>query len=89
MELITDALAAFRITRLLQRDTFPPIVRARDAVRSRGPDWSVELMDCPWCLGFWVSVAVIGTRAYAPRWWRRPAQALAVSAVVGVLLEGD
>lgn len=41
------------------------------------------MVNCPWCLGFWVSVAVLLADALAPRLWRPLATALALSAAVG------
>jgi hypothetical protein len=39
-------------------------------------------VDCPWCIGFWISVGVVGAATLAPRAWRPLATALAFSAVV-------
>lgn len=41
------------------------------------------MINCPWCLGFWVSAAVLLADALAPRLWRPLATALALSAAVG------
>lgn len=86
-ELATDALAAYRLTRLLQRDTLSAAEAVRGAVRSEGSDTLVELYACPWCLGLWVSAAVALARVIAPKWWNIAARALACSAVVGFVLE--
>jgi hypothetical protein len=95
-----QAAAAYRITRLLQEDQLPPLPRLRermndrlvadfDAVNSGEPGATLRaeliyMVNCPWCLGFWVSVAVLLADAIAPRLWRPLATALALSAAVGL-----
>ena len=121
--LVVDVLAAFRITRLISRDSWPPIKAVRDwllrrwpsadaeypdvdvkatgrdegvlatgvAVFSSGgrwlavrPHWLGELVTCPWCAGFWVSVAVVAAELYLV-WWPPVALAFALSAAVGLI----
>lgn len=87
-DLIVDALAAHRLVRLLQRDTLPPIARARAAVLARHPEHPLgELLVCPWCASVHVAAATQLARAVAPRWWPRVAAVLAASSVVGLLAE--
>lgn len=89
MEQVTDALATYRIVRLVQRDTLPPVVTVRAGARR----WTVdkpalgELLECPWCLSFWVGLLVVVARRCAPRAWQPVAFALAASAVAGFLSE--
>lgn len=88
---IVYTLAAYRVTRLITRDSLPPIAALRDTVLNRWGHnpWS-ELIVCPWCMGFWVSagaVAVASTPAHMiGRWLAIP---LAMSAVVGLLASRD
>lgn len=84
-DIAIDTLAAYRLTRLIQTDTFPVSIAVREFVRKNGSDTLLEMMECPWCLGFWVSAGVASARAVAPRQWSFLAKALATSAVVGVL----
>jgi hypothetical protein len=78
------ALAAFRITRLLQRDTILDVPRDRFLDKHAADRWG-ELVNCPWCLGFWVSVAVVLAATLLPRrLWEPAVVALASSAVVGL-----
>lgn len=51
-------LAAARLTRLWTRDSLPPLPAFRQYVATRWGHkaWS-ELVDCPWCAGFWITVA--------------------------------
>lgn len=88
---IIYALAAYRVTRLITRDSLPPIARLRDHVIDRWGDnpWS-ELIVCPWCMGFWVSVAATALASspadVVTRWIAVP---FAMSAVVGLLASRD
>lgn len=86
-ESVIDALATYRLTRLVQRDTLPPVRRAREHVMESDevPESVKELLDCPWCLSFWVGLLVVWLRRAAPRAWRPVALALAASAVTGLI----
>jgi hypothetical protein len=85
-EVAVDAIAAYRLTRFAQRDTFPPMAAVRDRVNADGPDWLAELVGCPWCLSIWVSVGVVVARRVIPQVWQPAAAALTASAVTGLLL---
>lgn len=91
--LTVNALAAYRLTRLWTRDSLPPLPRVRqhvldkldeiqDAKGSHEPHPLAALVDCPWCIGFWISVGVVAAATVTPRAWRPLATALAFSAVV-------
>jgi hypothetical protein len=78
---IIETLASYRLTRLLQKDSFPPAEALRRRVMDRG-----GLLECPWCLGMWVSLGVVTLRR------RRLGAnellaALAIGAVVGATRE--
>jgi hypothetical protein len=53
-------LSSYRATRLLVRDTFPPIAvqRARVAERWGDASWQAYLSTCSWCAGIWVAGVV-------------------------------
>jgi hypothetical protein len=94
------ALAGYRVWRLLALDVIADPVRAR-VLAARGwrpgeadppPGFRhglAEFIACPWCLGFWVSLAITGA------WWITPTATLevsaplAVSTVVGLLARLD
>lgn len=84
-----DALATFRLTRLLVLDEIT------EPVRKPVQNWLLdhryhklyELTSCGWCLGQWVAFGVVGARRYAPRAWHPVALALAFSAVTGIIAE--
>lgn len=86
--LALDALAAYRLTRLITRDSLPGLAHLRDAALDRwqGSAWA-ELIECPWCVGFWIACAVLAIHALAPGLWPWAAAALALSAVTGLLSE--
>ena len=82
--LLVLSAAAYRITRLVVSDSFPPVQRLRD--RLVGADekrlvgtrleWLGELVTCYWCASFWVSGAVVGVAEVATSvplpfllWW--------------------
>lgn len=91
--LTVNALAAYRLTRLWTRDSLPPLPEVRQHVLdkldeiqdSKGTTEDhplTRLVDCPWCIGFWISLGVVGAATLTPRAWRPLATALAFSAVV-------
>lgn len=59
----------------------------RAAVRKRYDEdtWQSKLIECPWCVSFWIGVGVVGARAVAPRQWQPLAKAFAFSAVAGII----
>lgn len=87
-EVVLDAVAVYRATRLLQQDDIPPLPRIREQLMQRygASPWSA-LLDCPWCLSVWVAGGAMIFRRVAPRVWRVLARVLASSAVAGVISE--
>lgn len=69
------------------------VVRWKDSdtgAREAGPvEWThpkvAELLGCPWCAGFWISIGVIAARRFAPRLWDPCARVLATGAIAGIL----
>lgn len=55
--------AAYRLWRLIAEDNVSEPLR--DFVIRR--DWTAELVECPWCLGSWLTVAV-GVAAWSLGW---------------------
>lgn len=82
-----DSIAVYRLTRLAQTDTFPPVRHARERILQRWPEgsWQVELGICPWCLSVWIAAAVLPLRR--SRAWRALRFVLVSSAVAGALSE--
>lgn len=89
---VVDALAVYRLTRLVVEDRVPfgPL---REAVKRRAlRDWDptsvespylVELLSCRWCASVWVAMAVLVLRRLPG--WKYLARILAASAVTGLL----
>lgn len=84
------AAAAFRLTRLLAWDTFPPVVRAR--LWLLGDDHEpprslllVELFACAFCLGFWVSLGLYLAWIWLPTATLAASVVLGLSAIVGLV----
>lgn len=78
-------LAAFRLTRLVVTDDFPPVLDLRRAIIAKaGKDSLVGgVLDCSWCAGLWVALLlVVASRSAAVR---RLLVVPAVSGLVGLL----
>lgn len=80
------SLAAARITRVITTDSISDPFRlfVSDRVQS---DWVDTLLSCPWCMGFWVSLATVLVVANFPT---NPlvlifVAAFATSQVVGII----
>lgn len=81
-----DALAVLRITRLIIDDEITADWRGRWFDEHDPSETKLGyLVTCPWCTGFWVSVAVVAVRRAAPKIWDPAAHVFALSAVAGVL----
>lgn len=90
--LTVDALAVYRLSRLVTRDSLPLVKRPREALVRRGQrghslTWWAELVTCPWCVSMYLAPIVLGARAYAEVAWSPLALVLAGSAVAGLLSE--
>jgi hypothetical protein len=86
-DLVVDALASYRVTRLVVSDGIIESQRRAvvERLRRRGHRKLVELSECPWCIGFWVAAGVVVARRLAPRAWSPVADVFAFSAVSGLL----
>lgn len=82
MALVVDALATYRLTRLIVEDRIAE--RPRAALRARSP-FLDELLACSWCTSVWAAVGVVVARQVAPRAWEPLARVLALSAVAGLV----
>lgn len=80
------ALAAARLTRLVSRDTIADGPRNWLTLRLTSTPKLIELIECTWCAGFWISGAVVlaadgFTSLPLPvAWW------WAIAYAVGILL---
>ena len=95
VELAILALAGYRLYRFLALDSFAPMVAARTWITGEDDDgipvgprrtaWVSQLWACPYCLGWWISLALVVA------WWWWPVAAVAfclpwaVSALVALV----
>lgn len=79
MDFGVDALAVWRVTRLVTEDTI--LDRPRDWVVRNAPDKVAYLVTCPHCVSQHAGLAAVFLRRVAPRAWKPLATALALSAV--------
>lgn len=84
---VVIGLAAFRVYRIAGVDAITEPFHGR-LLASRHPvaQWFSELVGCPWCIGFWASVALtaLGWWAGLYTWQEGVVIALAASTVCGV-----
>jgi hypothetical protein len=82
---LVDALAVYRLTRLVVEDTVSEPLR--EWIWKNHPPDSTRLgylVTCPWCVSIYMGTAVAVARTFAPRTWSIAARALAFSAVTGI-----
>lgn len=86
LALAVDALATFRITRLVVEDEITSPIR--EAVWKRYDVSDTKLgyfLTCPWCVSIWVGAGVVAAHHVAPSVWKPVARTLAASAVTGMI----
>ena len=80
-----DALAVYRITRLVTEDTI--LDRQRDWIAQNAPDKIAYLVTCPHCVSQHAGLIAVFARTVAPRVWNPLATALALSAATSLKTE--
>lgn len=88
-ELLVDAGAAYRLTRLVTGDTITERLRDRvDAAVPAGTEWHetphgylAELVTCPWCVSVYAAAGVVFMRRRFPKLWQPIAEALTLAAI--------
>lgn len=87
----TDALACYRLTKLVLDDRITQSLRERVFARFGDPNQSMVsfLITCPWCASPYAAAGVVAARRWAPRAWSPLADVLAMSAVTGLLAERE
>jgi hypothetical protein len=85
------ALAVFRVYRLIAEDDI--LDRPRDWLLDKLEEERLEKLDklitCPWCLGWWLSVALWLFWLAAPAWAVGLSLPWALSAAVGLIAKSD
>lgn len=82
-EALLLAGAALRTWRLLALDTVIATPRVR--ALAHAPDWMVDALLCPWCVGMWVTVAWWAGWLAAGSWAVGLAVPLALNVAVGIV----
>ena len=87
LEWVAVTLAAFRLTRLITWDDFPPIKAVRDFIIRKSGEGSAlaELVSCPFCTSVWVAFGTCAAWYWGPRELRAVLIALAVSGAVSLV----
>jgi hypothetical protein len=87
--LLVDALAVYRVARLVTTDGL--LERPRASILARyNPttgDHPAQLVVCAWCCSAWIALAAVVLTVWAPAVWIWFAVPLALSAVAGYLSE--
>lgn len=88
---VVDALAVYRLTRLVTTDTVMAWPRAwLSGALHRSPPKrrrTFFFLTCPWCTSIWLAAGVVALTRYVPREWCYVAAGLAFSGVAGYLAE--
>lgn len=89
MDELLDALATYRLTKLVIEDKILEPIRDRLFDRYPPSTQIGYLLTCPWCVSMWAGIAVVASRRVSPRLWPAAARALAFSAVTGLVAEHE
>lgn len=103
-DLVVDALAVARLTRMVTRDRIAQPLRVEWISESYervgrevpeyvdmdedAPAWAT-FITCPWCTSVWIGAAVVVARRIAPRLWGPVAVVLATSEIAGLAALAD
>ncbi len=93
---VIDALAIYRLTRLVTRDTITGELRetieneiqttvSSKLITQKTGDKLVYLMGCDWCMSIWVATFAYTLKKHVPQVWDTLKYVLAASAVTGAL----
>lgn len=79
--LAVNAMAVYRLTVLIGRDSIT------QPIRDRASERMTLFLTCPWCTSIWIAGGVVVLTRFYPTEWRYPAVALALSGAAGFLAE--
>jgi hypothetical protein len=93
---VIDALAVYRLTRLVTRDTITDDLRetvqgeiqtaaTAGIITQKTSDRFAYLIECDWCMSIWVAAVAYSLKKYVPHVWGTISHILAASAVAGAL----
>ena len=85
-ELLIDALATYRLVKLVRHDKITELVRESVQAKHGPPDRSKisYLIDCPWCLPAYFGGAIALGRRFWPGGTAVTSRGLALSALTGL-----
>lgn len=87
VSLLIDIAATYRLTKLILEDNIAE--GFREFIFEHFPNTKLSyFVTCPWCVSFWMGVAVFVLRRYYPQHADIFSGALAASAVTGVAYTG-
>lgn len=91
LNLVTDALATYRLVKLVREDKITEDLRERVYSRYGDPSASKVsyLFTCPWCLSIYAGAFLSVSRIVAPRLTDVVSRALALSATAGIMTERE
>ena len=86
LELVEDALASYRLTKLVKDDFITEPLREGVERHAGPPDKSKlsYLVRCPWCLSIYFGLGLTAARRWAPTSASMVSRALALSALTGL-----
>jgi hypothetical protein len=86
LTLLTDALATYRLVKLVRDDRITEPVREAVESRQGPPERSkvTYLLNCPWCLSFYFGAALSLGRRRWPRQTALASRTLALSSLTGL-----
>lgn len=86
LQFVILSLAVFRVVRLVIEDVILEPLRER-TVYKLDPETSKlrDLLECPWCLSFWIGLAVVIAFVFVPDETVWACLPFALSAVVGLI----
>lgn len=85
LDLAVDALAVYRLTRLVTEDTI--LDRPRDWILENAPDRLAYLVSCPFCVSIYAGGLATLARTVFPRAWTPLSRLLALSAATSLKTE--
>ncbi len=85
LRLAVDALAVYRITRLIYQDDITGPLRERVYIKFGDESFISELIRCPWCVSVWVAGGVAVADGVLPKAWEKAARPLALAAAAGII----
>lgn len=85
--ILLDFVAVYRLTKLVIDDEI--VAEIREKIWDKFPPESTKigyLLTCPWCVSFWMAVAIVTTRKINPEIADYISGILAASAVTGIAI---